>query len=64
MATDSERIALLERQQALTTDLCARILAGKWTGGAESAEALLLAINPRLGDEGYHAVPFPLPAGK
>lgn len=59
--TLAEKIGLLERQQQMTTELLARILAGKWTGGAESAEALLLALNPGLAEGGYHAVPFPFP---
>lgn len=56
--TLADKVLLLERQQQMTTELVARILAGHWTGGAESAEALLLALNPGLAEEGYHAVPF------
>ncbi len=63
MATLEEKIALLERQQQMTTELVKRILEGKWTGGAESAEALLLALNPQLQTEAWHAVPFVEPEG-
>lgn len=54
-----ERVKLLEKQQSLTVDLTARILSGKWTGGAESAQALLLAISPKLADEQFKAAAFP-----
>ena len=41
------QIAQLQQQQALFTQIIAAQLQGKWTG-AESAEALLYALNPNL----------------
>ncbi len=61
--TLTRRIELLEEQQALTVELCRRVLEGRWTGGAESAEALLLAISPALEGE-LRALPFPGPGAE
>lgn len=41
------QIAQLQQQQALFTQIIAQQLQGKWTG-ADSAEALLYALNPNL----------------
>jgi hypothetical protein len=59
MASNTERIALLEKQQGLTLDLLQRILEGKWdaTYGASSAEALIRSFNPKY--ENVVALPFP-----
>jgi hypothetical protein len=53
-----QRASLLETQQALTVDLIARVLSGKWKGGEDSAEALLYAISPKFAEEGFEAFPF------
>jgi hypothetical protein len=41
------QITQLQQQQAIFTQIIAAQLEGKWTG-AESAEALLYALNPNL----------------
>jgi hypothetical protein len=59
MASHSERIALLETQQALTVEILKLILQGRWTGAMPHAEAILKAINPN--DVSWSALPFPHP---
>lgn len=46
MATDAERIAQLEVQQAYQSRALAALLSDKYDDGAESAKAMLVALNP------------------
>ena len=47
MTDTAAQIAQLQQQQALFTQIVKALLEGKWVG-AESAEALLYALNPTL----------------
>lgn len=40
------RVELLEKQQAMTTEILKLIVEGRWTGELPNAEALLKALNP------------------
>lgn len=49
--TDDElqqRIDVLSQQQALQTEALLAALEGRWTNGADSVEAFILALNPGL----------------
>jgi tRNA1(Val) A37 N6-methylase TrmN6 len=49
--TDEEtqaQIVQLQQQQALLTQALAAALAGRWTGGADTVEGYLFAIDPNL----------------
>ena len=51
MAIDPKVIDQLQQQQALQTSLMQHIIEGKWDAGshgADSAEAILYALNPTL----------------
>lgn len=50
-------VAFQEEQRGFLWDEVARILSGNWHEGAESAEALLRAINPKY--SAFESVPFP-----
>jgi hypothetical protein len=42
------QINLLQQQQALFTQIVKDMLEGKWAGGADTAEALLYALDPNM----------------
>lgn len=47
--TDTDvRIAQLQQQQALFTQALKEALQGHWTGGAETVEAILYALDPTM----------------
>jgi len=47
-ADQSAQITQLQQQQALFTQIIKDMLEGKWSGGADTAEGLLYALDPNM----------------
>jgi hypothetical protein len=55
----TDRVNLLEKQQAMLVDCINLILAGRWTGPMPHAQAILQAISPGTDTSGTIPCPFP-----